>query len=388
MILRLDDFCFLKAGQFISAKDINQEYDPHLNPCYGGNGLRGYVKTHTHEGEFSLIGRQGALCGNVNYVSGRFYATEHAIVVQCFASLNSKWLYYILEVMNLNQYSAGAAQPGLNVSLLNQLYISIPPRKEQDRIVERIENAFVFIDIIEINRQNLFQLVNTAKSKILDLAIGGKLVPQDPNDEAASVLLERIKSEHPERKKKPSKTSDNSHYENLPLGWTECLLGNIGNWASGATPNRSNISYYNHGTINWLKTGDLNDRDITDIPEKITIKALEECSLRLNPIGSVLIAMYGATIGKIGILATPSTTNQACCACITYSGIDNKFLFYLLMSQKNNLRMKAEGGAQPNISKEKIINYRIALPPYNEQIRIVLKIHKLFNKLDEIIEML
>ncbi|MCC8197233.1 MAG: restriction endonuclease subunit S, partial [Tannerellaceae bacterium] len=185
---------------------------------------------------------------------------------------------------------------------------------------------------------------------------------------------------------KASKTSDNSHYRNLPFGWTNCTLGDIGLWASGSTPNRLDKSYYTNGTINWLKTGDLNDGYIDYVPEKITEIAFKESSVRLNPIGSVLIAMYGATIGKIGILNIPSTTNQACCACITFSGIDNKFLFYLLMSQKHALQRKAEGGAQPNISKDKIINYPILLPPYKEQIRIVEAIEMIFKRLNSIID--
>lgn len=177
-----------------------------------------------------------------------------------------------------------------------------------------------------------------------------------------------------------------SHYENLPQGWAECSLENIGSWSSGATPSRSNKMYYQNGTVNWLKTGDLNDSYIDYIPEKITELAIKECSVRLNPKDSVLIAMYGATIGKIGILNTPSTTNQACCACITYSGISNKFLFYLLMSEKKTLQMKAEGGAQPNISKEKIINFSILLPPAKEQLRIVQSIEEIFSMLDKIAE--
>ncbi len=92
-------------------------------------------------------------------------------------------------------------------------------------------------------------------------------------------------------------------------------VGEVGDWSSGATPNRHNPEYYN-GTIPWLKTGDLNNGIISSIPEFITDKALQECSVRLNPVGSVLIAMYGATIGKLGILKIAATTNQACCACI------------------------------------------------------------------------
>ncbi|WP_458119326.1 restriction endonuclease subunit S [Mannheimia haemolytica] len=153
-------------------------------------------------------------------------------------------------------------------------------------------------------------------------------------------------------------------------------MGDIGDWGAGATPSRHNPEYYN-GMIPWLKTGDLNDGEILSIPEFITDKALQECSIKLNPIGSVLIAMYGATIGKLGILKIPATTNQACCACVSFNGINNKFLFYYLMSQKLEFQKKSEGSGQPNISKEKIINYLFPLPPINEQHRIVQKIEEL-----------
>ena len=107
------------------------------------------------------------------------------------------------------------------------------------------------------------------------------------------------------------------HYPNIPFdiprNWIWVELGKIGRWQSGSTPNRLNKAYYG-GNIPWLKTGDLNDGYITHIPEYITEKALNETSVKLNPIGSVLIAMYGATIGKIGILTFAATTNQACCA--------------------------------------------------------------------------
>ena len=152
-------------------------------------------------------------------------------------------------------------------------------------------------------------------------------------------------------------------------------LGSIGEWKSGATPSRSMPKYYD-GDIPWLKTGDLNDGYIKYIPEKISQLALEKTSVKLNPIGSVLIAMYGATIGKLGILTFPSTTNQACCACLPIA-MSNKYLFYFLMSQKDKFIKRSEGGAQPNISKEKIISTLIPLPPLVEQERIVTKLEEL-----------
>lgn len=161
-------------------------------------------------------------------------------------------------------------------------------------------------------------------------------------------------------------------------------LGNIGDWGAGATPNRSNKSYYENGDVLWVKTGELNDGYIFDSIEKITTKALNECSLRNNNIGDVLIAMYGATIGKLGITAVPLTTNQACCACTPFSFINNEYLFYYLMAIKPLLISKSYGGAQPNISKEKITNCFINFPKIDEQILIVNKIKELFKKIETI----
>ena len=233
------------------------------------------------------------------------------------------------------------------------------------------------------------------RQKILDLAIHGKLVLQDPNDEPASVLLERIKAEKEllikegkiKKSKKSAKTSDTPHYENVPFeipdSWVWTTLSEVGTWQSGGTPSRSNKSYYG-GNIPWLKTGDLNDGLISDIPESITEEAVANSSAKINPTGSVLIAMYGATIGKLGILTFPATTNQACCACIEFNAIIQLYLFYFLLSQRNEFIAKGGGGAQPNISKEIIVNTFIPLPPLSEQQRIVMEIEKWFALIDQI----
>lgn len=124
------------------------------------------------------------------------------------------------------------------------------------------------------------------------------------------------------------------------------------------------------------------------MPEHISEKALQHSSLRLNPTGSVLIAMYGATIGKLGILTFPATTNQACCACLPFDGIDNKYLFYYLMSQKSNFIYRGVGGAQSNISKEKIISTLFPLPPKEDQHMILSRIEKLMKLIRQFEELL
>ena len=251
------------------------------------------------------------------------------------------------------------------------------------------------------------------RQKILDLAIRGKLVPQDPKDEPASVLLERIHAEKQQMVKdgklKPKdikndtvifKGDDNLHYEKfadgsvkcvedeipfeLPEGWEWTRLGCIGNWQSGATPSRRHPEYYG-GSIPWLKTGDLNDGFINSVSEYITEEGINNSSAVLNPVGSVLIAMYGATIGKLGIANIEVTTNQACCACLPIL-IINQYLFYFLMYQKKYFIEKAVGGAQPNISKKKIVATLFPVPPFREQKKIVSTVNNLLSKIDSIVK--
>ena len=294
----------------------------------------------------------------------------------------SEWITAVLQSDCVQKYcdkvATGTAQKTVSLGHLRDLVIPVPPLSEQKRIINEVERWFTLIDELESNEGDLLKAIDKAKSKILDLAIHGKLVTQDPNDEPAIELLKRINPKF--------EPCDEAPWE-LPNNWCWTTLGSIGKWQSGATPSRLQKDYY-EGEIPWLKTGDLNDGIIYNIPETITQKALAETSVKLNPTGSVLVAMYGATIGKIGILSFPATTNQACCACTEFCGIEQMYLFYFLLSHKDYFVMLGGGGAQPNISKEKIIGTMIPLPPKTEQLRIVAKIEDLFAVLDSIKESL
>ena len=129
---RLGDICLLKAGKFVKADDIKETQADGMYPCYGGNGLRGYVPDYNQEGDYPLIGRQGALCGNVQYATGRFHATEHAVVVTPKIEMNRYWLYHLLVMLELNRYASGAAQPGLAVNKLEDIRISVPHIADQN----------------------------------------------------------------------------------------------------------------------------------------------------------------------------------------------------------------------------------------------------------------
>ena len=219
---KLGDLFVLQAGKNITAKDIfTEQSEQHNYPCFGGNGIRGYVTNSNRNGEFPIIGRQGALCGNINLAIGEFYATEHAVVVERLSDTDLMWAYYTLIELNLNQYATATAQPGIAVNIINNVPIPVPPLKEQCRISKVVKLLFSLVDNIEQCKIDIQASIKQAKSKILDLAIHGKLVPQDPNDEPARELLKRINP-------KAEITCDNPQYGKLlPDGWCMTNIGSL-----------------------------------------------------------------------------------------------------------------------------------------------------------------
>ena len=168
----------------------------------------------------------------------------------------------------------------------------------------------------------------------------------------------------------------------VPENWCWTRLAHVAKWGSGGTPSRKKPEYY-EGDIPWIKTGELNDDYIYETEEHISDEAIANSSAKLFPINTIAIAMYGATIGKVGILGVEATTNQACACAVASQAIDYKYLFRFAQSQKDAFIKKGKGGAQPNISQEIIKEHEIPLPPIAEQQRIVDRIEYLFAKLDE-----
>jgi len=196
---QLGKVTFMKAGQFVAASDIQSEFSEGLYSCYGGNGLRGYVKTYTHEGDFVLIGRQGALCGNVKIAKGQFHATEHAVVCSPKMQFETYWLYYLLDIINLNKYASGAAQPGLAVGRLEQIEIIYPPIELQTQFAQIVEKTEALKTQYQQSLQELENLygslsqkafrgelvIKKKEAKVVTLTPETKLVQQELNKQQA-----------------------------------------------------------------------------------------------------------------------------------------------------------------------------------------------------------
>ena len=197
---RLKHICSMQAGKNISASRIfSDKTELHPYRCVGGNGLRGYTGEFNTQGHYSIVGRQGALCGCVNIEEGKFYATEHAVVVDTYEILSPLFMYYFLMALNLNKYATATAQPGLAVSNVLEVMCPLPPLNEGERIVKKLALLIPLVENYNAiqEKQNALNssIKERLKKSILQEAIQGKLVPQIAEEGTAQELLEQIKAE-------------------------------------------------------------------------------------------------------------------------------------------------------------------------------------------------
>ena len=367
----------LQAGKNITAKDIKDAVtESHPYKCYGGNGVRGFVALYNREGDFPIIGRQGALCGNINIAKGKFYATEHAVVVESYCDVDLMWAYYILITLNLNQYATATAQPGLSVAVINDVCIPIPPRKEQERISKEIEHWFALIDQIEQGKSDLQTIIKQTKNKILDFAIHGKLVPQDPNDEPAIELLKRINPDFT--------PCDNGHSEKFPYeipeSWVWCSHNSILDISGGAQPSKN--YFENKPKPNYIRLYQIRDYGESPVPVYIPINLASKQAKK----GDILLARYGGSLGKV-FHAEQGAYNVAMAKVIFKfeNLIYKEFAYYYYLSDLYQGKLKEiSRTAQAGFNSTDFNDMYFPLPPLAEQQRIVQKIEELFSVFNNI----
>ena len=378
----------MQAGKSVQATELKEYNSQNPYPCFGGNGVRGYLSRYSHEGIYPIIGRQGALCGNINIANGKFYATEHAVVVNYFANTNVMLWVLFLENLNLNQYATATAQPGLSVAKIEEVPIPVPPIQEQMRIVEAVQNWMQCVGKLSVSSAQLSDSVKSAKSKILELAMQGKLVPQDPTDESASDMLRRINP-------KAKIITDNPQCQNLPSSWVICELRDLCTLLSrGKSPKYSEKP--NQYPV-FAQKCNLKDGGIS----LNLAKFLDETTIDKWPVkyhildGDILINSTGTgTVGRTSIFDESCLGNYPfvvpdshVSVVRTFNEVCSKFIFYCLYSNDCQ-RYFEENLAGSTNQKELYIDVIgdriIVLPPLTEQYRIVTMVENLYSVLDSI----
>jgi len=294
----------------------------------------------------------------------------------------------------------GSAQKSIHERELMQIILTVPSEEEQKKLSYLIDNRLNSIDLLNSEIETQHASLKKLRQLILQEAIEGKLTAswreQNPNVEPASVLLENIKQEKEQlvkdkkiRKQKPLPPINEEEIPfDIPDSWEWCRLGDISIVGTGATPLTSNTEYYTNGTINWITSSATGNDYVYEAEKKITQKAIDETNCNINPIGTLVIAMYGQgkTRGQITELMIEAATNQACATINPYLNDKSLSQFIKKYFKKIylDIRKLAAGGAQPNLNMSKVKNTILALPPIEEQKEIIKKIESLFNLCDEL----
>ena len=373
-----DEKYYNGAIPFLKVADLTKDDEIYVYKAEYTIKEAGLKKTRLVNEGTLLLTNSGATLGVPKITT---FSTTFNDGIAAFLYINKEiqlYLYWFLKSKtdSFRKIDQGAAQPNLNTDLIKSIPIPLPPLTEQKRIIKEIKRWFSLINQIDQNKSNLQTIIKQAKSKILDLAIHGKLVPQDPNDEPASELLKRI---NPSTKI----TCDNAHYTfKVPTGWIMCKLGEICALENGYA--FSSDDYKQQG-IPLVRISNISDNTINLNGCVFVKKEVDDRFIVKN--GDLLIALSGATTGKMGVYENENIAylNQRVGNLkIKKNVLLPEYRNYYMFSQIEKILKLAYGGAQPNISSKIICELQFLLPPLMEQKRIVQKIEELYSYFDNI----
>ena len=385
---RLKHICSMQAGKNISASKIFSDKSvSHPYRCVGGNGLRGYTENFNTYGHYSIVGRQGALCGCVNIEEGRFYATEHAVVVDTYNILSPLFMYYFLTALNLNKYATATAQPGLAVSNVLEVMCPLPPHNEGERIIKKLSQLIPLIEnynVIQEKQNTLNSSINEQlKKSILQEAIQGKLVPQIASEGTAQELLEQINVEKlklvKEGKLKKSalndsiifRGDDNKYYEQIGSKVTEIEL--LFDFPSSWSIARLNAVC--QLTDGLKTTGKQCLLDAKYLRGKSSETVLEQGKLVYK--GDNIMLVDGENSGEVFIVPQDGYMGSTFKQLWISSSMHEPYVLAFIQFYKETLRNSKKGAAIPHLNKELFYGLIIGIPPLQEQRRIVQKIGQL-----------
>ena len=330
----LKDISSMKSGMNITEKRLSLKGK---YPCYGGNGLRGFTDTYNHNGEFVLIGRQGALCGNVLFAKGIFFASEHAVVVSAFNNVNVKWLTYVLDRMKLNQYSESSAQPGLSVTKILKLEIGMPLRiKEQHAIATALSN----VDNLITSLEQLIEKKKAIKQGAMQELLTGR---------------RRLKG-----------FGEGKGYKQTELGiipehWEYKKLKRL--VVDFVVPMRDKPKKFS-GEIPWCRIEDFNGKYLEESKTQkcVSSDTIQEMNLRINQRDTLLVSC-SADLGRCAIVKKPLVTNQTFIGLVFNDLIaDVEFFYYLMGNYSSELNMLSSGTTISYLSREQFEEFEVFYP--------------------------
>lgn len=381
--------------------------------CEGGEAGRAAVWSYDHE-----------VCFQNHVHRARFYGAE----------IDPYFVYRFFEKLNatgeIDQHRKGVGISNMSSKALALIALPLPPFAEQHRIVAKIDELMLLCDQLESQHSNAVEAhetlvshllgtltqsqsaeefsanwqriaahfdtlfttdasIDALKQTLLQLAVMGKLVPQDPNDESAGEFLKKVAKEKARlinegkiRKQKAlSEINDDEIGFNLSAGWAVSRLGTFTNVGTGATPSRDKTAYWSPQEVNWVASGETSNDFITETSEKVSSLAVKETNVTVYPVGTLIVAMYGQgkTRGQVSELMIEAGTNQACAAVVLINTDEahRKYLKLFFKKAYEEMRSHSAGGAQPNLNVGKISDTVVPLPPLLEQKRIVAKVDEL-----------
>lgn len=382
-------WCITNIGELLINRDgerkpvssaIRSKQENKIYEYYGAAGVIDKVDGYLFDERLLLIGEDGANLlsrskNNAFFAEGKYWVNNHAHVLDATDKSLLDYVAIVINAIKLDDYVTGSAQPKLSQDNLNKIPIFLPPLEEQKRVLVEIERWFALIDQIEQGKADLQTFIKKAKSKILDLAINGKLVAQDPNEESASELLKRVNP-------KAEITCDNGQYGKLPQNWSVSILGNLFEHNTGKALNSSNnegvmLQYLTTSNVYW------DTFDLSVIKQMLFKDSeLERCTVRKGD----LLVCEGGDVGRAAIWDYDYNI------CIQNHlhrlrpkiDLSVRFYLYVLKYLKDNNMIGGKGIGLLGLSTNELHKLLFPLPPLPEQHRIVAKIEELFSKLDQI----
>lgn len=359
---------------FLQTGDLNDGYITKTNRTVTELAFKDFTSLRLYPKDSLVMAMYGATIGKLGILSIQSSTNQACCVFGKSEKVKVDFFFFLLLAFRRNIISMayGGGQPNISQDLIKSLRFPIPPLTEQTAIANFLDKKTSLIDdAIELEKKTIALLKEQKQILIQELVTGKRVWDKTQNCWT-----------------KPAEVKDSGveWIGEIPKDWevkkTSHLFSKIG---SGTTPSSGNTKYYG-GKYNFLQTGDLTDGDIYKTNRTVTELALRtHSSLKLYPVGSLVMAMYGATIGKLGILQIESTTNQACCVFEIDKNISNRYFFYVLRAFKEDIISQSYGGGQPNISQELIRSLRLPIAPLEMQDDIVYHIEQESAKIDRAI---